>query len=223
MILSEELSTIRNLLKEVNNNSNLEDSFIYSLWKQERALVISQELRRYNNVPFYLTKRFCLQLQKVQSVECDCDILQDMGCYILKSVKTIPNYITGGFKDSIQIYTLGNKKIGIIEPEVYKSDMLDPVKSRSMRAMIPNTNKLEIWNNPKNDMDYVYVRLIPSDPLQLANYLTCDGITCYDPLNEETTLSEEMAEKVRKLVVDSYRLTLQLPQDQSQDLNPNTK
>lgn len=220
MTLSEELYTIMNMIKENDPQSDVSESLVYSLWKKERAVVLSQELSRKNKIPAYLYKNYCLELEQVKSVDCQCELLQDMGCDILRSSVDIPEWIQGNTISSLGIYDLGWKKIGLVNPEDIKSDMLDPVKSKVARAIIPENGKLELWNNIKKNT--IYIRMIPADPLAWRDIKRCDG-TCPDPYAETYSLPEAQSERVHKMVVQLYLNTMgRLQDDRSQDRNPNT-
>lgn len=224
MTLAEELGTIRNSIKEVDKDSIISDSLLYSYWKKARAVVIGNELTRTNKLPEIIYKQYCLQLSQIKSVDCDCPELVNAGCDILQSTVNIPEYIENPIKDTLQIYTLGYERIGLTTLSKIKSDKLDEIKKTKARAIIPN-RKLQIWNDLGKTR--VYIRMIPADPMDWAELPVCNPTTgevyCPDVMNEDAGLTEKMSERVLMLILDKYfKGPAQLPDDRSQDRNTNT-
>jgi hypothetical protein len=193
MTLGEELSTIRNNIKEVSDKSRVTDSFLYSLWKKARGRILGDR----TNISRWNWKRFCIELEQAKSHNCECVAV---GCDILKSVYPVPQPAINRQKDIIEVQTLSGRLIGIAEEYELMSERHDDVKSAVMRASFYN-NHLIIWNNLNLKAVQVYA---PWDDIlawQDIQYCT-DELPCIDVLQTDTGLSERESEAVLRLTLD---------------------
>lgn len=207
MKLSEELSTLRNLIKEVDKDSEVSDSLLYSLWKKARGKKYYQEISRGNNVGgSWAKQRFCIELEKKKSVQCDCLEIAELGCDVLVSVYELPKPIGNNYSDGINITNLGYKNIGMTTPTaVMTNEKYDEIKSRKARASIIN-KKLYIFNDLQQD--HVFVSAIWDDPLAWNDVQSCQNTNdCEDVLETETGLSEDYSGDVLKMALDLYFAT----------------
>ena len=223
MKLSEELSTLRNNIKKVSPDTNINDSLLYSSWIRKRAAVLRDQISRKNFINRSNYKSYCLTLEQVNSHNCTCPtilaIIGDLGCKVLQTKVDVPQTITGLLSEEIQITTLGGKPIGITEESLIPSEQSDPIKSKAYRATWSN-QRLFLWNVPSLLVG-VKVRGLWADPVKWSEIQHCDDSNpCVDVLEEETGLSIELSDKVIMLATQLYlETTGRLRNDNSQNMN----
>lgn len=217
MTLFEELSTLRNRIRQVDADSDLSDSLLYSEWKKARATVIHQEYNKANNLSNWNQHRFCIEMEKVPIKECDCVELEILDCEIVRSKHRIPQPISGNYNTGVAFYTLGYKKLGMSDITALKYEKLDEVKANSVRIAIYNqyVYKLNSMNT-----DPIYAKAIWEDIVAWQD-IQCNT-DCKDVYSLETGFSEYLSEMVMSIVLNKlFGSTLRVPSDLTQNRTTN--
>lgn len=216
MKLSEELSTIRQSIRQFNPSSKFEDSYLYSIWIREKARVVEQEMKRQGKVSPWMYHRFCIELQTAKAHDCNC---VNIGCDIKKTKYKIPDFLSG-VMNGLQILTLDNKRIGLTTAPAIISDKEDRVKSKEMRAVIYN-QYVEIYNAPAI-LTGLQLNAIWGDILAWQDIQLCtDSNPCKDIYETEMGLPLKLSQRVHRLVLETLGIPLSILDDVHLDKNPN--
>lgn len=218
MTYSEVLSTIRQSIKEVADDSKYSDSYLYSLWKLGRSKFLSQRTKSKNFVSNNNWITVCLELEKGKSHDCSCIA---NGCDVLKTKHEIASSINSRVSQNIEILTLD----GTLIPHRYayevKSDMLDPIKKNRLAYTIVN-NKIIIWNSL--ELKAIQIRQLADDPLHYQEIQYCtESNPCVDIYELQTGLSDDVQELVIRNTLDLLQLPLTRQDDTSTDSNPEIR
>lgn len=221
MTYSEVLSTIRQTIKEVDDDSKYTDSYLYSLWKMGRAKFLSQRLKSKNYVDRQNWITVCLELELAKSHDCSCILV---GCDVLKTKHPIATSMTGRVTSNIEVLTLDGTLIPHRHAYEIKTDMYDPIKSDKLGYTIVN-NKIVIWNTL--ELKAIQIRQLSNDPLYYQDIQYCSSSTdtpdCVDIYSLETGLPEELEELTLRNTLELLNIPLTRPDDTSSDANPENR
>ena len=218
MTYSEVLSTIRQTIKEVTDDTKYTDSYLYSLWKLGRARFLSQLLKRkdYINRGSYIS--VCLELETGLSHDCSC---VPSGCQVLYTKHQIAPSLSSRFNEGLQVLTLDGTLIPHRHANEIKSDMLDPIKKGRIGYTIVN-QKILIWNTL--ELKAIQIRQITGDPLYYQSIQYCpDTSDCIDIYSLDTGLDEAVEDLVLDSVLQRLQLPIKIKDDDSADANPEIR
>lgn len=215
--IRKELSTFRELLEEVTDDTNFPDSLLYDVWNKARVTVLKNEISRGNLLSPWNRMRFGIDLEKRNSHDIDC--IPD-GCEVLVTKHKVPKPVTDRYVGAIEVFTIYGDRIGYSDEAAYKSDQLDPVKKGKMRWSLYN-GKILIWNNLK--LPSVQVNGVWEDILDWDDIQTCPGESCPDILDKDLGINENNAEAILRRALDTIRPKLEIIDDWTQDRNPERR
>jgi predicted transport protein len=220
------VSDIRNISSSGSNpiEFRIEDSQILYWCNQLRSKLISQALQRKNDIlDVWLQVISCLELEQVDKSEC-CEI--NTNCYILRTKKELPITIETPYDNSIvRVETPTGKLISKTSALEEKYNSYNKYTKEKSRWFIKN-NRIYITN--EDLLEYINVWGLFDDPMQLKEYVACDGNTCFD-WNSVYPATMKMATDITDIVLKTKVFPfLQLPADNTNDANnttpqPNTK
>jgi len=221
MTYSEVLSTIRQTIKEVDDDSKYTDSYLYSLWKLGRAKFLSRQLEAKNYVDSQNWISVCLELEKAKSHDCSCI---EVGCDVLRTKHPIATSMTGRVSTNLEVRTLDGTLIPHRYANDIKTDMLDPIKKSRLGYEIINS-KIVIWNTL--ELKVIQIRQLTDDPLYYNDLQYCDEKIgtpdCLDIYGTQTGLPEKLEELVLRNTLELLNIPLSRPDDYSQDSNPENR
>jgi hypothetical protein len=196
------------------------DEGLYNLFSVSRAEILKQKFEKLTYIPEDNWFQFCMKLQIDKSHNCDC-VPDKLECKILKSSYKIPQVITGMNTSKLRISTIGGKAINLITEAEWRRKKL---KEPTMYYGSLINSHLIIWNAPLN-LKAILISGVWSDLLDLQNIPNCSttgeeqATQCFNPLTTEYPLQAEYSSAVYMKVLSLLNISLQLPQDQTNDSN----
>jgi len=222
MTYSEVLSTIRQTIKEVDDDSKYTDSYLYTLWKLGRSKFLAQRLKSKDFVDRQNWITVCLELEKALSHDCEC--VQN-GCDVLRTVHPIATSMSGRVTSNLEVLTLDGTMIPHRHAYEIKTDMLDPIKKNRLGYTIVNS-KIVVWNTL--ELKAIQIRQLANDPLYYNDIQYCDTTNdsipdCINIYDTETGLPEELEELTLRNTLELLKIPLTRPDDTSSDANPENR
>lgn len=216
------ISDIRNLIKQVQDDSHFTDRFLFSLLSKAKAYLMRQKLLKYNALSEFNYLTFCIQLEEAKAHDCDCVAY---GCTVLKSKFEIPKPIRARARDLIRVETLGGKLIPQKTEEQLKYEKYDDVKGGKI-AWSLRSQHIIIWNDL--NLKAVQVSGLWEDVSEWADIHLCyddDGnpADCYDIYESEFGLDEDLSMAAYQMVLNALNVPLQLRSDMTGDVQPEIK
>jgi hypothetical protein len=226
MTIYEVISSIRTFLKEFSDDSNYEDEFLYMEALVVRNKLLERELKKNTDkLTHRHWKPICMPLCLDTYYDCDC-IPEMNQCKVLKSKYKIPSYFTFGNFIGIDITSIdGYKKYDMEQPSSGKYKKFR--KTISPPYWYINDGYLYIFNVPQNIWEYVTVRLIPENPMDLASIPNCDTAgnvngVCYDPYKDDFGLPAHLYDSLLKMVCEKLGTTLRIKTDETNNAESET-
>lgn len=216
MKYAEHISNLRHAIKEVSDESDFTDSYLYGLWKRGRAKFLGQKAKRKDHIPRTNWHTFCMELETAKSHDCSC---VPSGCMVKKSVYEIPGVIASRVGEYLQVLTLDGTQVSYKTEAEKKSDMLDDIKKDKLGYMIFN-RRVVIWDD-RLELKAVQLRGVWADPLAWQDIQLCTDTTpCVDVYNLDSGLTEEDESLIINYAKEEVsRLELTRPSDASFDSN----
>jgi len=221
MTYSEVLSTHRQSIKEVADDSKYSDSYLYSLWKLGRSKFLGQKAKSKNFINRNNWITICLELELGKSHDCSCI---EVGCDVLKTKHEISSSIDSRVSAGLEVLTLDGTFIPHRYSYEIKSDKLDPIKTDKLGYTVVN-NKIVVWNTL--ELKAIQIRQLSNDPLYYQDIQYCsdnnDFPDCVDVYEMETGLSDDIQELILRNTLDLLQLPLTRQDDTSTDSNPEIR
>lgn len=195
MKIGELISTLRQLIKEVQDDSKYTDSFLWSIINSCRR----DKTNKYDNT------RFCIELERVKHHDCSC---VTVGCDVLRTVAKIPTPV------QMTVYDLGGSTIGYSADQELKYNVYDPIKSKAIRY---NTHNQFLYLYGTLDRQYVQLEGVWDNIIEWVEVQYCGADTCIDVYELESGISVLDSKDV---YFDCLRL-LQIPLSRPDDHNPD--
>lgn len=216
--IAQEISVLRNTIKEVDDDSKYRDSYLYSMWSIARSDILYKSLGNKIFITPWAYHRFCIELEKVKSHNCDCVAV---GCDVLRSRYPVPKPVSGRWNDAIEIQDLDGDTIGLTDEQGVKSDLLDPVKRKKYRATLYN-GYLYIWNTL--DLKAIQINGIWEDVSKWDGIQLCtDNIPCFDIYDLDAGISANLRGAVLQRTLELLQLPLSRKDDDRSDRNPEIR
>lgn len=220
------VSDIRNIATSGSNpiEFRIEDSQILFWCNEIRSKLISQAIDKKSDISdAWLQLISCLELEQVDKSEC-CEVTTN--CFILKTKKQLPSALESKGEDMInRVETPNGKLISKTNPLEEKYIKYNKYVKEKARWFLKN-GYIYIVN--EDLIDYINVWGIWEDPLELKNFVACDGNECFN-WNDSYPVTMKMATDITDIVLKTKVFPyLQLPADNTNDANnttvpPNTK
>lgn len=196
MKIGELISTLRQFIKEVQDDSKYTDSFLWSTINSCRKDRINQHNKT----------RFCIELERVKHHDCSCVAV---GCDVLRTTSKIPVPV------KMTVYDLGGSTIGLSSDQELKFNVYDPIKSKATRF---NTHNQYLYIYGSLDLKYVQLEGIWENIVEWIDIQYCGAdVECVDIYNLESGISVLDSKDV---YFDCMRL-LQIPLSRADDHNPD--
>lgn len=192
---------------------------------QYRAMLISQALQKKETITdSWIQSISCLDLIEVDKSEC-CEIETD--CKILRTQLSIPETVEARSANTI---------VRVLKPNGNHISEVNPSEARYTKyTKYGNIGTKWYFKNgyiyiiDDEYLEKITVYGIFDRPSDLADYVSCDGSTCYTP-DDEYPCTMKMAKDITGIILkERVYPYLQLPQDTSNDANqqpnqqPNTR
>lgn len=182
-----------------------------------RATLVRQNYQKTGIFPTSASLSFCVPFTLKSSTEC-CGT--DLGCELpVSEVLPVPLDVDDktlfAFVGGITLK--GTKKFGYIKP-----DEIDLIKFRKFSShLIYYTwydRRLVILGD--NALEKAKVRYVPSNPIEVLDFRTCDNKPCYD-LETFVFIEDNWRDTITKMVIPELRLILnqQVPVDEQTTKN----
>jgi hypothetical protein len=181
---------------------------------QTRSLLIHNEMVKRNKInESFIQHIECVEMECVDSVEC-CDI--DSDCFILRSVKPLPQTIARGGRNAILSVESVDKKVSFSETAYFRTryNKFNKYTSDNRRWYIKD-NYLYITNDLL--IEYVKISGIFENPSEAGDFKTCDGDACYTN-DSPYPVTMEMASNITDIVLrQKMGIARAMPNDEDND------
>ena len=217
--ISEHISTLRNLIKQVQDDTEFTDSFLYSILSSASSGIVRQEAMQGLRFSKWAYNTFCIKMINTTNHSCSCI---PYGCEVTRSENKIPNPISSNMSDLIRLDTLGGKNVGIRTIGSASSDKYDPIKGNKLGAYIENGY---VFLNKLTNIKVLKVSGVWADLSVWENIQYCDKTTppCRGLYDMRLPVHAENYYQVYNLSLQLLQLPLQLNSDMTQNANPNIK
>jgi hypothetical protein len=190
-------------------------------WTNQRALWIRNEYNKPGRSidPEIEQDLNCLQLIEVDAAEC-CSV--EVDCIVLRTEKKIPSLIELHDKTALTRVGLPNKftipfTISNINKVLYS--LSNKYSKNQVYAFLLNGYIYILTNNLAHRMiDYINVRGVFEDPLDLAEFQCNDGSSCFS-LDDRYPIKSWMIPYIREQVINSLGIPLKTGKDTANDAN----
>lgn len=219
--LNKLVSDIRNIATSGANTIDfrITDSQIRYWIQQTRAMLISQQLKKRNDISdSWLQSLNCIKLQEVDKSEC-CEITTD--CYILRTILQIPETIDNIADNLIvRVEKPNGDIISKTNPFKTKYTKYSKFTKEKSRWYLKNGY---IYISNEIFIDTINIWGLFEDPTELSNFTSCDGSTCYNT-NSNYPVGANMASDITNIILKTKVLPyMQMPQDNTNDANNDLK
>lgn len=212
---------IREAIKQIQDDSELDDRYIMYLWGLKRSKYLRNDLNNMQKtVDTSILQTLCLELEEVDINQCNVDY--DCGT-IMRTKRPIPKPLELHLKSALTSVRPTNR---ISIPFNFVS------KEKAIYSQF-STYSNAIYSFLDNDM-YLYVisqsvsvKLIEcisvtgifEDPLELSKYTNCCGCltapACYDDLTTQYPLQPHHIDNIREEIIRSLLRGIQIPEDKN--------
>jgi len=204
MKIGELISTVRQLIKEVQDDSKYTDSFLWS--------IISTCAKDKSSV--HNRTRFCIELERVKHHDCSCVAV---GCDVLRTLYKVPTPI------KMTVYSMTGDTIGHSFDQELKFNMYDPIKSKAIRHNLHN-QYLYIYNTL--DLKYVQLEGTWENVADWIDVQYCGNdaqTSCVEIYDLESGIARTDTKDVYEQVFRLLQIPLSRPDDTNTDRNPERR
>jgi hypothetical protein len=190
--------------------------------KHYRAVFIRRDYARNGLVTRHLEQDLrCVELEQVDLSKC-CNI--DIDCPAYRSVKKIPRTVRFNFEEAITYIgdVTGTGRIQMIKPFEVAYIAYDKYTKNQTKAYMIEDYLYVL--NPKG-AKYINVRGIFEDPETVANFIDCNGSSCYTDASEFPMPMDMVQVVTQGMMAGELRLLsgtfTDTSADRAQDVTPN--
>lgn len=202
MKIGELISTLRQLIKEVQDDSKYTDSFLWSILNSCRKAKFDKHDQT----------RFCIELERVKHHDCSCITA---GCDVLRTTAKIPSPI------KMTVYDLGGSTIGYSSDQELKFNTYDPIKSKSIRF---NTHNQYLYIYGTLDRKYVQLEGAWENIVDWIDIQYCGSdVKCIDIYELESGISVLDSKDVYFDCLRLLQIPLSRPDDHNSDRNSESR
>jgi len=219
MTIDRHVSYLRTLIKQESDDSYWSDQFLYSTLVDARAELLYNNINKYkNNSQNY--QSFCVGVSLQQYHDCSC--IDNPNCLVLISSVDIPRAMQ--IKSQPLIKVMNYQSNTEYHPSNPLFEKRLKIYTRTKKEKIGweiRNRKLIVFNN--TNLKVVKVRLLPEDPLELANINTCTELgetlssSCYDIYSQDFPIEAHLNNPMYDLALRKLGLSLQMPEDVTND------
>jgi len=224
MTLNELSYSIREAVKEYQDDSELEDEYIFYLVGITRSYYIKQRLNQLRYVgDLSMQQTICVPLEVVSEGECGEEDCKTM----LRSAIAIPDVFQ--LSNQPAIIRVGPtsrlaRPFNFINRNkaVYAEN--SPFPNR-IHTFLHDDNRLYLTSDKKGFklLDCISVTAIFEDPLETAQFQDCcncpTATTCFDPDVDEYPIPSELVKVIRQDVINELLVHKDIPEDKQNNAN----
>jgi hypothetical protein len=224
MTIQEGISIIRSLINKTSDDNTYTDELLYELLSKARAEILDKEYNKFEFKSNFDRHSICVPMCVATSHDCDC---VPVGCTVLKSKFRIPRSLTQRVRDSMEVYTLGEKRLLPMTKEQADSYKWSAIRCKSIGWEIRN-QFLILWNADTVNAfpRVVRVDMVPEDVVDLASIPKCDeqgnytGETCVDPYMVDLKMKAAYELMAYERVLKFLGIKEQFPHDMTNNASP---
>jgi hypothetical protein len=222
--INQYISDLRGIIKESGRSADVyTDQFLYSLLNGARAYLLEQQSSKLDFQSEWDWQQFPLKLVKDKSHLVGC---VTVGCDILRTEYKVPRPITSRIKNMMDVTTFDYSTILLSTEQAYRNAKYDDIKSQKTMASVIN-NYIIIWNKP--ELKSILVNGLWENLLDWTTIPQCDNsgnyttATCFDALNSEFKIGEDLKHATYDIVLKKLFPTLDRHKDITNDSNAEIK
>ena len=224
MTIQEGISIIRSLINKTSDDNTYTDELLYELLSKARAEILDKEYNKFEFKSNFDRHSICVPMCVSTSHDCEC---VPVGCTVLRSRFRIPRSLTQRVRDSMEVYTLGEKRLLPMTKEQADSYKWSAIRCKSIGWEIRN-QFLILWNADTVNAfpRVVRVDMVPEDVVDLASIPKCDeqgnytGETCVDPYMVDLKMKAAYEMLAYERVLKFLGIKEQFPQDMTNNASP---
>ena len=209
------ISDLRNIATSGSNpiEFKIEDSQLLFWCNEIRSMLISQAISKRQDISdTWIQVISCLELEQVDVSEC-CEV--STGCYVLRTVREIPDTIETWMDNTILKVTLPNGEI-ITKSNPYRVQYSSYSKYTSNKPTWYIKNN-RIYITVEQLWEKINVWGVFENPSELSTFVSCGGDACFT-YEDEYPCSFKMANDITNIVLKTKIYPyLQLPADNTND------
>ena len=224
MTIQEGISIIRSLINKTSDDNTYTDELLYELLSKARAEILDKEYNKFEFKSNFDRQSICVPMCVSTSHDCEC---VPVGCKVLRSRFRIPRSLTQRVRDSMEVYTLGEKRLLPMTKEQADSYKWSAIRCKSIGWEIRN-QFLILWNADTVNAfpRVVRVDMVPEDVVDLASIPKCDeqgnytGETCVDPYMVDLKMKAAYEMLAYERVLKFLGIKEQFPHDMTNNTSP---
>lgn len=219
MTINECLSTLRESIKEVTDDSNYTDSFLYSVWNDKRNVLLSRRAQKKEPISDWIYSTFCVDLEKVHYHDCAC---VPYGCDVLRTKYQIPNSIRGRNSDLINVLTLSMNEIPKNDDLTLRYDVLDEMKAKRLSYTVHDRY---IYIHGSLTLKKIQIKTVPETHAEWIGIYSCiDDLECPESLYDmNANIDRGLNDAAIDMVIQKLFPLKQQPDDTKQDRVPESR
>lgn len=216
---------VREAIKQLQNDSDISNSYIMYLWDLKRAKYLRNDLNNLQKtIDDSITQTLCLELEEVSINECD-QFEYDCGT-IIRTKNKIPKPIELHLKSAI-VNVKPTNRLSVPFSFISKEKALFSKHSpfnKGIYAFLDNDMHIYLVSelDTVKLIDCITVKGIFENPVSLQNYNTCCGCetkqSCYDELTTDYPLQSHHIDNIRLEIIKTLIDTLKV----NEDMNNNS-
>jgi hypothetical protein len=219
------VSRVKNQLRLVNKDSNLNDRFILHTAQNIAESYLSKKARSrslYRYSDLYKTIP-CVELEKIDTFK--CDVVEFKSCNkLVRSKKKLPKLVYSRYGGSLKEVT------SIDNVFLFKPSTVSQYRTDSKRLKYSNDIKYfyirdgYLWI-PESDIEAVNLYILSLDQYDLEKMSNCgeQDSDCKSAWDYDFVITSELLEQVVRETISQVTVTIQIPKDELPNLDSNQK
>jgi hypothetical protein len=220
MKYNEVIYSIREKLREVVDDSNIDDREIIFEVNNQRALFYRNEYNKNSRaVDEEIKQTLCVSLEEASDDECCID----SDCTILRSTIPLPNLLELHHKNTLLRVTstqLGTKPFSLVSWNQFPFSGNSKYNSKEVYVSKHNNGYLyfKSSNRLHKFLEKVSVQVILEDPLDIKDFMDCaSGTDCFNLDTFNYPIKAHVLAYITPQVLKSFAFKLQIPEDLEND------
>lgn len=189
----------------------------------QRALFLRNEFNKPGRTisPQLVQDLGCLKLEEVDAADC-CNL--PTGCIALRTVEKMPKFLDMHNGPAVKKVGPINKMVGTNWYTTQNKAVLGvhgKYTSKEIHAFLLNEYMYVIINNPASqNLEYINVRGIIEDPMELQRFKCDDGTSCFS-YDDQYPVGAWMLAYMKEQILQQFGVSLQLPKDNDNNAKDN--
>lgn len=214
MLYQEAIYNIREKLRQLIDDSDIDDREILFELNNQRSLFYRNEYNKRNRViDEEIKQTLCVPVQLVDDDEC----CSDTDCTILRSVDPLPDTIELHHKNailSVSSTTIGDIPFSLVTYNQFPySGNGKYSKSQIFVSQHNGYLYFKTFNNLHKLLEKISVTVILENPLDIQDWLDCKGDDCFDETIFEYPIKGYSYAYVVPQVLNAFIAKLNIPED----------